>query len=78
MLLQTLPALGERLPDGNVATVNAEGKVAALRLMSEVKTEEQKVPAERRAYTLAVIPPLVGIVGLLGLIFARTGRNGGS
>ncbi len=74
MARQSYRALDDRLPAGNVAVVSlddkGEPKVAALTL-GVTTAPAGEAQAKNRLYTVASIPPLLVIVGMMGLMLAR-------
>ncbi len=75
MARQSYQALGDRLSAGNVAIVSkddkGESKVAALTLAATVAHPAGDTQVKNRLFTVAAIPALLVIVGMVGLMLAR-------
>ncbi len=75
MARQSYQALDDRLPAGDVAIVSmddkGESKVAALTLPVGVAHPAGDTQVKNRLYTVASIPALLVIVGMVGLMLAR-------
>ncbi len=75
MARKSYRALRDRIPQGNVATVAEDGRLATVMIAGDVERPVTAGLLQRRTYSVAAIPAVLLIVGLLGIMLTRTARR---